>query len=438
LDILLYGVFALDLLRPMHLTNIPIHELARTPFAINLGILGALLVPLLVQQRVRNGLIWLSLGCLIVMTGLIFTGLLLGAVVIVFQLARLLQRWSARRGAHGWPLIAGWVVVNCMYLPLFYIIFPPFEGFMAWGEIVLFWGPAFVAFRSLHYLHQACKSRVDPFGEAAFSRFLHYIIHFPSFWFGPYQKFDQFDKEVSTCKERLTRENRIAGWKRIGIGVVKFIIIFHVFNVPFLYEYNYYGPFSDALFANAAQKDPGHLWLMIYLFALRITLFISALSDGVIGMNLLMGIRVPENSNWPIFARDILEFWRRWHIQAGVFLREEVFFPVGGLRKPILGFFCVFAYSGFWHFPSATAIFAFALLQVLLIAATLSWIEFWKRHKKLDDWVHRAGIRYKLHDSAISGFAGILFVGHTNILSIMLIHDHFYGGSTMIPRMFGF
>ncbi len=437
MDILLYGVFALDVLKVMHLTNIPIHEIARTPFAINLGILGALLVPRLVQAKVRGGLIWLSLFCLIVMTGIIFTGILLTACLMVFVLARALHRWSLRRGRSGLPLLAAWIAVNILYFPIFYLVFPPFEGFMTVGEMVLFWGPAFVVLRSVHYLHMACKDRIDPFADEAFSRFLLYIVHFPSFWFGPYQKFRQFDNEVSTCKQRISRENTIAGWKRIAIGVVKFIVIFHVFNVPFFYEYNYYGPFSDALFANASTSDPAHLWLMMYLFALRITLFISALSDGVIGMNLIMGIRVPENSNWPLFARDILEFWRRWHIQAGVFLRDEVFFPAGGRRSRILGFFCVFAYSGFWHFPSITAVLAFPLLQLVLFQATQAWDAFWQVHENKDDRIHAAGKRFHLHGTWLSGVAGMIFVFHTNVLSILFIHDHFFGGSTMLPRMFG-
>jgi D-alanyl-lipoteichoic acid acyltransferase DltB (MBOAT superfamily) len=67
--------------------------------------------------------------------------------------------------------------------------------------------------------------------------------------------------------------------------------------LPFFYKYDFYGPFSDALFANADTVDPLQLWFFVYLFMARITLFISAMSDGVIGMNLMMGIRAPENSS---------------------------------------------------------------------------------------------------------------------------------------------
>ncbi len=437
-DSLLYGVFALDFVQALRINKIPLLELARTPFAVNLGLLGVAVVYVCRQQTVRAGLIAFSLGCLLVMTGLVFTALLLAACGLVFGLARVLQRWAVRRGNAGVPLLAGWVVVNALYLPLFFITFPPFEGFMTVGELVLFWGPAFVVFRSLHYIHLACKSRIDPFEPGAFGKLLHFIVHFASFWFGPYQKFKQFSAEVDSCKERQTAHNQFKGWLRILLGVAKFLVVFHLFNLDHFYPNGYFGPFADALFANADTAAPGHLWLMLYLFMLRIMIFISALSDGVIGMNLLMGIRVPENSNWPLFSRDVLEFWRRWHMQAGVFLREEVFFPVGGLRKARLGFFCVFAYSGFWHFPSLSAALAFPVLQLVLIELTTGWKAFWKHHEARGDRIHAIGKRYRLHDSWPSAIVGMVFVFHTNVFSVVFIHDHFFGGGRILPRMFGF
>ena len=255
---------------------------------------------------------------------------------------------------------------QCALFPGFFVIYPPFEGYMAHGEIALFWGIAFMVFRAIHYLHLCSKGWVNPYEKQTFSRFLHYMIHFPSFWFGLYQKFKQFDGEVTTCKERINWDNRLAGAKRIGFGLVKFFIIFHI-NLPFFYKQDFYGPFSDVLFASPETLSTWELWFFVYLFMIRITLFISAISDGVIGINLMMGIRVPENSNWPVFARDVQDFWKRRYMQATVFLRGEIFIPVSGLRYRIR-VFLVFAYSGFWHFPSlSTSIkhFSFNLRPIL-------------------------------------------------------------------------
>jgi D-alanyl-lipoteichoic acid acyltransferase DltB (MBOAT superfamily) len=437
LNSLLYGVFTLDLVQELRINSVPLLELMRTPFAINLGIFGCAVVWFCRQQNVRLGLTLLSLACLLVMTGLIFTVLLLLAAVVVWLLARVLQRWAQKRGSHRLPLLTGWVVINSLYTPLFFITLPQFGSFMTVGELVLLWGPAFFVFRSLHYVHMACKTRADPFARDAFADFLLYVVHFASFWFGPYQRFAQFSYEVATCKERQTTENQRRGWFRILMGVAKFLILFHAFNLQYFYRFDYFGPFTDKLFADAGSAEPAHLWLMMYLFAFRIMLFISALSDGVIGMNLLMGIRVPENSNWPILSRDAMDFWRRWHVQAGLFLREEVFMPVGGMRKRQLGFFCVFAYSGFWHYPSWTAILAFPAMQLLLFEATIAWKSFWKRHDRRKDWISDIGKRCYLHDSLPSGLAGWFLVLNSNVLTIAFIHDHFYHGSRILPGLLG-
>lgn len=437
-DFLLYGIFALEAARDVSVNKIALLELFRTPLAINAGILGAFLVPFVPQTRVRDALTCLSVFCLIVFAGLIFTFLVILACCLVFALSRLLSRWAQRRGEKTLPLVTAWLFVNALYAPVFFVILPPFRGQMSWGEVALFWGPAFLVFKSIHYIHAACKGHIDPHEPPAFRHYILYMIHFASFRFGPFQKFRQFDDEVETCKQRLTWENRLQGLFRIGLAIAKYLVIFHWINRKFFYPHGYFGPFAEGLFENASTADPGHLWLMLYLFMFRLILFISALSDGVIGMNLLMGIRVPENSNWPLISRDILEFWRRWHVQAMAFFRDEVFFPIGGLRNRIRGYFCVFAYSGFWHFPSVAAVILFPLIQVVTFEGTIAWIQFWKRHERANDQWHVMRSKLYLHRTYLSQGLGILIVFHIMALSVLLLHDHKYGGTTMLPRMFGF
>jgi D-alanyl-lipoteichoic acid acyltransferase DltB (MBOAT superfamily) len=371
------------------------------------------------------------------MTGAVFTAALLLACCLIFLLARLLNVWARRRGSAGLPHLTAWIAVNLLYFPMFFVIYPSFDGHMMWGEFVLFWGIAFTVFRAIHYLHWSCKEKIDPFADTAFSRFLLYMVHFPSFWFGPYQRFEHFDQEVETCKARVNWANRLEGAKRICYGLIKLFVVFHI-SLPFFYKNELYGPFLDVLFKAPENFDPLQLWLFLVLFLIRVALFVSAVSDGVIGMNLMMGIRVPENSNWPIFARDIQEFWSRWHIQTTVFLREEIFIPVRGIRHRMRGFLLVFAYSGFWHFPSLSAIVAFPLLHLLAMEATWRWKEFWKRHKRQDDWIHRAGLRYKLHDSWLSGAIGIVITININVFTVVFLHDHFFGGTRILPQIFGF
>lgn len=436
-DFLLWGLFSLEFMQNNRISGVPILEIARTPLFINLGILGVLIVPLVSQRNVRSALTILSVLCLSLICGLVFTVSVLVFCGLVFVLARQLQNWSVRRGNHKLPLLVGWLTVNLIYLPVFFLTFPHFGSFMSLGELSLLWGPAFLVFKSLHFIHQACRSRIDFSGAKLFRRYLLYMIHFASFSFGPYQRFSQFDSEVSSCKSRISLRNLGQGSLRILLGAVKMLIIFHFINIAYFYKFGYYGPFVDALFANAPDADPGHLWFMTYLFIFRLILFISAISDGVIGMNLMMGIRVPENSKWPLISADMLDFWRRWHVQAGVFLREEVFLPASGLRRKYLGFFAVFAYSGFWHFPSPTAFLAFPGLHILIFYLTIKWNAFWDKEKLEDTRTYRVMRTLWLRDTYLSTAIGTIFVLHVNMLTVMFIHDHFYGGMRILPRMFG-
>lgn len=437
IDFLFWGVFSLEFVSNNGISGVPILEIARTPLFINLGILGAVIVPFVSQANIRSALTTLSFTCLLLMCGLIFAVCVLTYCIFIFFFARFLQSWSLRRGSHKLPLLTAWLTVNAIYLPIFFVTLPHFGSFMSVGELSLLWGPAFLVFKSLHFSHQACRSQIDFSTDHIFRRYLLYMVHFASFYFGPYQKFSQFDSEVSSCKSRISWRNTGKGAYRILLGAVKMLIIFHLINIDYFYEWSYYGPFADTLFANAPESEPGHLWLMVYLFMLRLTLFMSAISDGVIGMNLMMGIRVPENSKWPLFAPNMIEFWKRWHIQAGVFLRDEVFVPIGGLKNIYKGFFAVFAYSGFWHFPSLGAYLAFPALHLLIFYLTIKWTKFWK--KEADNRTNLYSVMKKLYlrDTFLPVVIGAFLVFHFNMLTVLFLHDHFYAGTRILPRMFG-
>jgi alginate O-acetyltransferase complex protein AlgI len=85
----------------------------------------------------------------------------------------------------------------------------------------------------------------------------------------------------------------------------------------------------------------------------RILLDFSGYSDMAIGFARMMGIRLPENFNWPYLAGSIIDFWRRWHISLSTWIRDYIYIPLGGsrhglLRKTFNGF-AAMALCGLWH-----------------------------------------------------------------------------------------
>ena len=79
----------------------------------------------------------------------------------------------------------------------------------------------------------------------------------------------------------------------------------------------------------------------------------SGYCDMVIGLGLLFGIVLPVNFNSPFKSLSIAEFWRRWHMTLGRFLKHYVYIPLGGSRVPLIfnlrNLFIVFLVSGIWH-----------------------------------------------------------------------------------------
>jgi len=97
-------------------------------------------------------------------------------------------------------------------------------------------------------------------------------------------------------------------------------------------------------------------WLLLGALGLRILMDFSGYSDIAIGLGQLMGIRLPENFNWPYVARNLQEFWHRWHISLSSWIRDYVYIPLGGnrhgLARKAFNALAAFALCGLWHGPA--------------------------------------------------------------------------------------
>ena len=106
------------------------------------------------------------------------------------------------------------------------------------------------------------------------------------------------------------------------------------------------GPHFDAL-------EYGWRWLFFFLLAIRILLDFSGYSDIAIGYARMLGIRLPRTFNWPYLARNLSDFWSRWHISLSTWIRDYLYIPLGGNRhgavRRALNAAIAFAICGLWH-----------------------------------------------------------------------------------------
>jgi alginate O-acetyltransferase complex protein AlgI len=128
-------------------------------------------------------------------------------------------------------------------------------------------------------------------------------------------------------------------------------------------------------------------WLGLLCFTVQIYFDFSGYSDIAIGIGRMFGFRIMENFNQPYLSASFTEFWRRWHISLSTWIREYLYFPLGGNRvstaRSYLNLTICFLLSGLWHGASWTFIVWGLYQGVFLILDRAWWLEAQKRVPRL-------------------------------------------------------
>lgn len=141
--------------------------------------------------------------------------------------------------------------------------------------------------------------------------------YFPQMTSGPIVQYEQMEKELWGEKHHFQYERFIFGAERILWGMFKKLVISERCAVIVNEIYAYYEAYAGFYIVIAAA-----------LFALQLYTDFSGLMDIVLGFSEILGITLPENFQTPFYSLDLSEFWRRWHITLGGFLRDYVLYPI--------------------------------------------------------------------------------------------------------------
>ena len=203
-------------------------------------------------------------------------------------------------------------------------------------------GVSFFAFEFVHYLYEV-KRGGEPIRNPV--KFLLFAIFFPSLVAGPIKRYTQFLPSLEAGVQRLHWENIAWGLGRVGQGFFKKLLIAD--NLTFLID------FYQPQFASLSLVSR---WGVFAAIAFRILMDFSGYSDIAIGCAQLLGVRLPENFNWPYAAHSIQDFWQRWHISLSTWIRDYVYIPLGGSRhgvvRRVFNGLVAFALCGLWHGPA--------------------------------------------------------------------------------------
>ena len=180
-------------------------------------------------------------------------------------------------------------------------------------NISLTWlGFSYIAFRLIHTLRDFQNKRLEPTDARTF---FNYVIFLPALTAGPIDRFQNFKNELN--QETLFAEDAHKGGIRLVKGLAKKFVIADTLAIFSINQNNI-----------SLVNSPAWLWIMLFAFALMIFFDFSGYTDIALGISALLGISLPENFNRPYLARNLTDFWNRWHMTLTQWIRAYFFFPL--------------------------------------------------------------------------------------------------------------
>ncbi len=230
-------------------------------------------------------------------------------------------------------------------------------------EILLPIGISFHTFQGISYTVDVYRRQIQ--AVRSFLDYALFVSFFPQLAAGPIVRAVEFLPQMAT-PPRVTARQVADGLHFFIIGLVKKLLLADQLDQLFV------GP----VFADPAAFDPAaHRWACV-AWAAQIYCDFSGYSDMAIGCAKWFGFELPRNFLFPYLATSISDFWRRWHLSLSTWLRDYVYFPLGGSRgsaaRTYANLIVVFIMCGLWH-GATWAWFVYGLYNGLLMSLHRIW-----------------------------------------------------------------
>ena len=172
-------------------------------------------------------------------------------------------------------------------------------------------------------------------------KFLLCVAYLPHLYIGPIDRIDRLEAA-------MTEERRVS-WDGISAGILRMLWgLFKKFVIAARA-----GVIVSAVSADPSVYSGGYALLAMVLYSFQLYADFSGGIDLVLGFSRILGITLGENFDTPYASESFREFWRRWHITLGAWLRDYIYIPLGGGRKgkvrKVLNTLITFLVSGLWH-----------------------------------------------------------------------------------------
>lgn len=238
-------------------------------------------------------------------------------------------------------------------------------------NIIMPLGISFFTFRLLSYIIDIYRGKAEPTNDII--AFGAYVAFFPCLLSGPIDR-PAFVKQLQ-AKREFNYEQAIDGCRQILWGLFKKVVVA-----------DNCATYVDKVWGDIGGQTGSTLVLAAVLYLFQIYADFSGYSDMAIGVGKLIGFKIADNFKFPLFALNIADYWRRWHITLTQWLTDYVFMPLNikfrdwGNWGMILSIVITFVLIGMWHGANWT--FAlFGLYHGLLYIPLILSGAFFKKTK---------------------------------------------------------
>ena len=209
-------------------------------------------------------------------------------------------------------------------------------------DLLLPVGISFYTFQALGYVIDVWRGEVK--AEKNIVKYALFVSFFPQLVAGPIERSKNLLGQI-----RDVEKIKLWNARRVTSGAILMVWGFFMKMVVA----DRVAILVDTVFDNYRFYGSTELLLAVIGFSIQIYCDFGSYSLIAIGAAKIMGFHLMENFNAPYFAKDIRDFWSRWHISLSTWFRDYLYIPLGGNRKgrfrKALNLMIVFLVSGLWH-----------------------------------------------------------------------------------------
>ncbi len=206
-------------------------------------------------------------------------------------------------------------------------------------NILLPVGISFYTFQTASYVVDVYKGDIK--AERHFGYYALFVSFFPQLVAGPIERPGDLLPQLKAEKS-ISKVEYIPAFRIMLIGFFKKIAVADILGI-----------FVNTVYEDMAAASGPTVLIATLLFAFQIFCDFSGYSDIAVGCAKLFGVNLTENFKSPYISKNIKEFWNRWHISLSKWLRDYIYFPLGGSRvkkwRWAMNVLIVFFISGLWH-----------------------------------------------------------------------------------------